>query len=117
MRYRKKPTEIEAYVFNQKNSQLPLWALRAFHDRTMFFDDEGTLRIRTLAGLMAASPGDYIIRDAMGEIYACQPDIFNMMYERIDKHEDSSPGTRQGIQQGQAAKTLILPSGEEKADS
>jgi len=39
------------------------------------------LHIGTLEGVMAAAPGDWIIRGVKGEIYPCKPDIFAATYE------------------------------------
>jgi|WetSurMetagenome_2_1015567.scaffolds.fasta_scaffold1555532_1 hypothetical protein len=43
----------------------------------------GTARI-TLEGMMAAEPGDWIIRGVKGEFYPCKPDIFAATYEPAD---------------------------------
>lgn len=43
----------------------------------------GTLDIPTLEGVMTANAGDFIIRGLKGELYPCQPDIFEMKYEMI----------------------------------
>jgi len=39
--------------------------------------------IETLEGRMLASPGDYIIHGAKGELYPCKPDIFEATYEAV----------------------------------
>lgn len=39
------------------------------------------LHIGTLEGVMAAAPGDWIIRGVKGEIYPCKPDIFEATYD------------------------------------
>jgi hypothetical protein len=39
------------------------------------------LHIGTLEGVMAAAPGDWIIRGVKGEIYPCKPDIFAATYD------------------------------------
>lgn len=41
------------------------------------------LHIGTLEGVMAAAPGDWIIRGIKGEIYPCKPDIFAATYEAV----------------------------------
>ena len=35
-------------------------------------------------GLMIAIPGDWIIRGIKGELYPCNPEIFQATYERAD---------------------------------
>lgn len=44
---------------------------------------EDFLHIGTLEGVMAAAPGDWIIRGVKGEIYPCKPDIFAATYELV----------------------------------
>jgi hypothetical protein len=48
---------------------------------TATYGDEPSLRIRTLEGVMTASPGDWVIRGVAGEFYPCKPDIFSATYE------------------------------------
>ncbi len=43
----------------------------------------GFASIKTLEGMMIASPGDYIIRGVNGEFYPCKPDIFEKTYDAI----------------------------------
>lgn len=39
--------------------------------------------IPTLEGMMAASPGDWIICGVKGEFYPCKPDVFDATYEAV----------------------------------
>ena len=87
-RYRKKPVEIEAMRFGGFDDYLPIldwmkqsgdtWALA---DEVRY--DQPLMLIRTLEGLMSASPGDWIIRGVQGEFYPCKPDIFDQTYEPV----------------------------------
>ena len=45
------------------------------------------LVIATLGGNCLARVGDYIIKGVKGELYPCQPDIFEQTYEEIDNAE------------------------------
>lgn len=45
---------------------------------------EDFLHIGTLEGVMAAAPGDWIIRGVKGELYPCKPDIFAATYEPVE---------------------------------
>lgn len=45
---------------------------------------EDFLHIGTLEGVMAAAPGDWIIKGVKGEIYPCKPDIFAMTYDAVE---------------------------------
>lgn len=75
MKYRKKPVEIEAFLWSS-GCDLPDWA------RNKLTEHERFAHIDTLEGVMTASPGDYIIRGVAGEVYPCKPDIFEKTYER-----------------------------------
>lgn len=57
-KFRKKPVEVEAYQTRE------------------------TKYIKTLEGVMKASPGDWIITGVNGEQYPCKPDIFEKTYEK-----------------------------------
>ena len=41
------------------------------------------VELETLEGVMSASIGDWIIRDAEGEFCSCKPDIFEATYEPV----------------------------------
>ena len=41
------------------------------------------IRIRTLEGDMAATPGDFVIKGVQGEFYPCKPDIFEATHEAV----------------------------------
>lgn len=49
----------------------------------LVFSSPAGLIIRTLDGLVLASPGDWIIRGTKGEIYPCKPDVFAATYQRV----------------------------------
>ena len=103
MRYRKKPVVIEAVqircaeysdpddvsTWDTPFSAGPDWLRRAFSDGTLrprdpMGSDYLLWEIETLEGVMAADPGDWIIRGVKGELYPCKPDIFAMTYEPAD---------------------------------
>jgi len=44
--------------------------------------------VHTLEGVIACSPGDYIITGVKGEKYPCKPDIFEQTYEPVEEKED-----------------------------
>ena len=84
MRFRKKPVEIEAVYYGGEafKNDAPKWLFEALGDGTLRFNGEGTgVEIKTLEGVMIASPGDWIIRGIVGEIYPCKPDIFAKTYD------------------------------------
>ena len=67
-KFRKKPVVIEAYQTDE------------------------TTEIRTLEGVMTASPGDWIITGVKGERYPCKPDIFEATYEAVGSETDTGDG-------------------------
>ena len=76
MKYKKKPVEIDAFQWTF-GCDLPKWA------RGKLTEQEEFVRIDTLEGVMTATPGDFIIRGVVGEVYSCKPDIFTKTYERV----------------------------------
>lgn len=96
-RYRKKPVVIEAFQYDGdlKGSDgkyyVPEWAVKAFEEKTMFFDRMDSdsppteLFIKTLEGIHHASVGDYIICGVDGELYPCKPEIFEKTYELVER--------------------------------
>lgn len=81
MKYRKKPVVIDAVKWNgNKVSETPNWIVEAL-DKGVIIRYGNEVHIRTLEGVMKASPDDYIIKGVNGEIYPCKPDIFEKTYE------------------------------------
>ena len=81
MKFRKKPVEIEAFIYWYDNR--PDW----FSDKVTSNDIvtyQTHCDIKTLEGIMRADAGDYIIKGVKGEIYPCKPDIFQMTYEPVN---------------------------------
>ena len=80
-RYRKKPVEIEAHVYDGTNADfLREWTGGAadYEHRTT-----GGLCIETLEGPIWARVGDFVIRGVQGEFYPCKPDIFVQTYDEV----------------------------------
>lgn len=82
-KYRKKPVVINAARFIL-NDKIPneKWLQDALQTEVMVLR-RNHIAIRTLEGLMTASPGDWIIQGVKGEIYPCKPDIFEATYEEV----------------------------------
>jgi len=93
MQFRKKPVVIEAFQFQPRQptsvDEAPAWLIEAVV-RGDFLVVDGVAHITTLEGIMAAQPGDWIIRGVKGEIYPCKPDIFTATYEAAD--QQPAPG-------------------------
>jgi hypothetical protein len=72
LKYRKKPVVVEATQ----------WFKMGDHPKVEVLDAESICGwIPTLEGIMAVTPGDYIITGVKGEHYPCKPDIFELTYE------------------------------------
>jgi DNA-directed RNA polymerase subunit RPC12/RpoP len=91
-RYRKKPIEVEAFLFGVDN--MPDWFMDKITAKDVVLHhipfDEARARnygqmwcdIKTLEGTLQAYEGkDYIIKGITGEIYPCKADIFEATYE------------------------------------
>ena len=93
MKYRKKPVEIEAMLFDIASAMDVAAWVNQHLDPTESIDmaagrwaidpGDGALLIGTLEGVMRATPGDYIIRGVQGEFYPCKPDIFAETYDPV----------------------------------
>jgi hypothetical protein len=77
-RWRKKPVEIEARLFDPGTDYDEACSVVAWCSGTA--TDDGC-EIGTLEGVMLASPGDWIIRGVQGEFYPCKPSVFAATYE------------------------------------
>jgi len=81
-KYRKKPSEVEAFRFSVDNP--PDWFTQARADGTIVLQSDCAI-IETLEGKMRADAGDWIIRGVKGELYPCKPSIFDLTYEKIEE--------------------------------
>jgi hypothetical protein len=97
MKFRKKPVVIDAIQWdgNALSVPIPEWFSQPWMDRTVDRDqeDRSKLNIKTMEGVMQASPSDWIIRGVKGEIYPCKDDIFRMTYEPVDVEPRTAAGS------------------------
>ena len=77
--YKKKPVVIEAIQYTKENYGECL----DFCGESYYGNLNDDIIIETLEGQHKASLGDYIIKGVKGEIYPCEPDIFEMTYEEV----------------------------------
>lgn len=83
-KYRKKPVVIEAVQFFDDAATIATISDFVGVDlRVNYENNLPRMFIETLEGIMAASPGDYIIKGIKGEFYACKPDIFEASYDLV----------------------------------
>lgn len=92
-RFIKKPVEIEAFQYdgdfvnNDGFYYVPDWAITAYAKGIIYFEsvsEPGQCFIKTLEGHMLVKVGDYVIQGIQGELYPCNPDIFNATYEKVE---------------------------------
>ena len=83
MKYRKKPVVIEAVQYHIAETNKA--EILEFMKATQYAEDfsELGITIKTLEGVMKATPGDWIIKGVKGEFYPCKPDIFEATYEKV----------------------------------
>lgn len=83
MKYRKRPIEVHAILFDFEDwvENRPLYPMvtdRAFSPMINPYPV-----IHTLEGYMHVSDGDWIIKGVEGEYYPCKPEIFKKTYEEV----------------------------------
>lgn len=79
--YRKKPVEVEAMQFVDRESALDIekWS----GDAAKHFQGDGCIRVLEPTRFRYADPGDWIVKEA-GEFYVCKPEIFEATYEKVE---------------------------------
>jgi hypothetical protein len=83
MKYRKKPVVIEAVQWLNRKIVCPpgpMWFCEA-EERGDIQIAGTTLHIKTINGVVQAKPGEWVIQGVKGELYPCDPDIFEATYE------------------------------------
>jgi hypothetical protein len=90
-RFRKRPDRIEAFRFIPVWSEFgfcavnaPIWFLQAEQEAKakVWGDDDGPYcMIDTAKGRMKVESGDWIIRDSLQRLYACNAETFAATYE------------------------------------
>ncbi|WP_443091800.1 hypothetical protein ACTU3M_10460 [Bacillus subtilis] len=84
-KYRKKPIEVEAFLFDHE--PIPKW----FKDACELFGyttycNNGyidSIEIHYPVNDVTFKRGDYVIRGIEGEVYPCDPDIFKKTYDEV----------------------------------
>ena len=85
MKYRKKPVEIEAVLYDGNNGREVAAFISNADDEgaSDFYGLDGEILIDTLEGTMRASVGDWIIKGVKGEFYPVKPGVFVLTYEAV----------------------------------
>lgn len=81
LKYKKKPTIIEAIQFTTDNILNVCKFIGDFPHQMIH--SEGIIIISTLEGDMLVRHGDYVIKGIYEEFYPCKPEIFHASYEEI----------------------------------
>ena len=92
-KYRIKASDVEAFKYdgdlmNSKgNYYVPDWAVKAFKKGIIYYN--GFLPGESPCGLFIGlsehvSIGDYVVQDSDGKIYACESDVFEEAYEKVE---------------------------------
>ncbi len=88
MKYRKKPVVIEAVQYKgggNMHGDIPQWIWDAFESGILKpTDADDPLKIKTKEGDLTVAPGAFIIQGIKGELYPCDPDIFEETYEKVE---------------------------------
>lgn len=88
--FRKKPVVIEAIqISEQSENEIRIWSNGQVYASPILEPSEDNPKgcywqIKTLEGVMTASPMDWIIKGVNGEFYPCKPDIFEKTYEPVN---------------------------------
>jgi hypothetical protein len=86
--FTKKPIQIEAVQWDGHTlSEVTQWTTEAIESMVLFRVGN-EIQVKTLEGVMTASPNDFLIRGVNGEIYPCKPDIFEKSYNASYKESD-----------------------------
>jgi hypothetical protein len=80
MQYQKKHTVVDA-VQVPLPKEYPEWVAQAHASGHLWALQDGSVRVKTNHGTAMAKLGDWIIRNASGEVYPCNAAIFDASYE------------------------------------
>lgn len=87
-KYRLKPIIVDAFKWTGDHNQAedPEWIVKAIDDGSVSFSHKGTRNVKmlinnTLAETLYAHRGEYIVKDANGELSSCESKAFEAIYE------------------------------------
>jgi hypothetical protein len=99
MKVRHKPLVLDAFQWTGDTYQEedPVWAIEALKRGILSFVNIETplvvLRIQTSRGVLEAKRGDWIIKGVDGELFPCQREKFNQMYELLSGGTEGAEGS------------------------
>lgn len=86
-RYRKKPIEVEAIRYDTAAVNEVIGWIHLNGGHAWVIPNTKVLFLETLEGGMRANPGDWIVQGVVGEFYPCNPEVFELTYEKIGDSE------------------------------
>ena len=87
--FQKKPVVIEARQLTKDNiDEIFVWINSNYNSCYRVRSVFQPLEIETLEGRHLATIGDWIVKGVKDEFYPCKPDIFEMTYQPLIKHND-----------------------------
>lgn len=89
MKYKRKSIVIDAIEVKtisgaRDTSEIPPWVAGVIMGGMIKPCEQHLFIIKTLEGDVYADSGDYIVRGTRGELYLCEPDIFEQIYELVE---------------------------------
>lgn len=106
-RFRKKPDIVEAFEWDGKKETIELPEIRLFMANNPYFrGEQGSLYVHTLDGeVVEARPGDFIVKEAKGDVYPCKPKLFWETFEEVlpeEKTKKEEPKSEPEVEQAKA---------------
>lgn len=113
-RYRKKPVEIDAILWDGENIQEVMEFMAPTEPVYMegFSNADDLIGVETLEGRMIASKGDWILRGVKGELYPCKPDIFEATYSSADAEQPKTTESASTVAQIRKVLTALEELGQ-----
>ena len=92
MKYKKKPLQIEAMQFTEKDfEKIEKWSGgKVFQMMKGFANNPTKCIIRTMTGNSYVIEGDMIIKEESGEIYSVPKSTFDLNYEKVETKKKPS---------------------------
>ena len=85
-KYRKRPVVIEAVnvkdLHGNRTMEIPAWVLKGLRDGVIFFVNGNTF-VKTKEGELRCPDDNWIIQGVEGELYPCDPAIFEKTYDAV----------------------------------
>ena len=84
MRYRQKPTIVEAFQWTKSTEGWPSWLDEALQSGTLIIRRDGIAQIRVHGGYVFCDVGVWIVKGAGGQLSICPAALFKATYEPVE---------------------------------